>query len=272
MRYLIGMAIAGAVLLLAISAPGAMAQEKPALAQESTEDAQERLERELEEAQDVQEKAARELKEAQATFERLERESKEALATLEAALQQESPAEYVCPKHPDIRATWQATCPECGAKLQVLDRPTAQEKFMRSLPTLYARYLDRFMTPENLQRLEPLKRWFAIVMKAPLSTCDPGMLLAQRGQLGLNEEQAAELEAVAEAARERAKGVLTDAQKEALAAFDESPKTMRDMLAEVMRPMLGRMLEELRESKKLKELQESKESEESKDSKALPDE
>jgi hypothetical protein len=137
---------------------------------------------------------------------------------------------YVCPRHPEAKATWPARCPMCHARMQ------------RRAPAPGPRRMDmergagpatRAASPQMRMR----HRMIQMMMNTPIRVYDPETLLGSRRMLALSGQQVQELRQIAMKARRGAMSVLTDAQRRRLMPLERmtgAPLTMaqarRDMM------------------------------------------
>jgi len=137
---------------------------------------------------------------------------------------------YVCPRHPEAKATWPARCPMCEARMRRWQSgggpgPISTKGMMKS-PTAG-------MSPQMRMRHQ-------MMMNTPIHVYDPETLLGSRKTLGLSQEQVQELRTIAMKARRGAMAVLTDAQRRRLMPLERMtgfPLTMTQMRQKMMQQM-----------------------------------
>jgi hypothetical protein len=140
-------------------------------------------------------------------------------AEAQEAEEAEGAAEFRCPMHPEVLATWKARCPKCGMDLEEAERGEMVMGMGR-------------MEPEQRKRMMMRHR---VMMGSELHNADPAALLALGEAIELTDEQTAELEAIAEDARTRALDVLSDEQREAVEGLPDQPRSMMQMRRHMMR-------------------------------------
>ena len=119
---------------------------------------------------------------------------------------------YNCPNHPEVTATWSAKCPKCGATMV----RRQQQRRAQSISTRSA--------AEEMRR--------RIMINTSISVFDPEAILCARRPLGLTSQEITKLQAISLEAREGAKNVLTEKQRNELTRLDSLsnyPKTMSEM-------------------------------------------
>ena len=77
-------------------------------------------------------------------------------------------------------------------------------------------------------------------MQTELAPNDPSALLALREDLSLTDEQAQQLEDLAERTRQAAADILTDEQREQIQSLPDQPRTMMGMHRQMMQSMKER--------------------------------
>ncbi len=82
-----------------------------------------------------------------------------------------------------------------------------------------------------------------MMMGAQIQKTDPVGLLALKEELELSEDQVGKLRQIAQTARQEAKAVLTDEQKEELEAIPDEPQSMMQMHRHMQQMMKGHMKE-----------------------------
>ena len=110
---------------------------------------------------------------------------------------------FVCPRHPEAKATWPARCPMCQAQMRKQPavrkpRPMSMEGMMESAMA--------GMSPQ-------MKTRHQMMMNTPIHVYDPEALLGSGKMLNLTEQQTQELRMIAMKARRGAISVLTEAQR-----------------------------------------------------------
>ena len=76
-----------------------------------------------------------------------------------------------------------------------------------------------------------------MMSQAEISPSDPAAPLAQRERLNLSEDQVAELERIAQSAREQAKRLLNESQTDELSTLPDKPESMMRMHQRMMKRM-----------------------------------
>ena len=119
-------------------------------------------------------------------------------------------AQYQCPNHPEIIASWPAKCPKCGANLARRPQP------------------GQMMS--NRSRAMEMRR--RIMMNTAINVFDPEAILCAKRPLNLTQGQIEQLRVISKAARQCAREVLTDRQRRQLSSLrnlPNYPKTMKQM-------------------------------------------
>jgi hypothetical protein len=93
---------------------------------------------------------------------------------------------------------------------------------------------DMGMTEQEMARCR-------IMVDTSIRATDPQALLANQADLDLSQEQAQQVERIAEQARQDALAVLTDAQRKQLEAIGDEPTGMMQMHQQMMKRMKARM-------------------------------
>ncbi len=151
-----------------------------------------------------------------------------AAPTQTGAAQSQQQAVYQCPMHPDVKATWGATCPKCGMTLQ---KASDSSGMMGMMPMHEGQGGQQMPMQDMMARHQML-------MMTQISKDDPAALLSIRGKLKLTDEQASKLEALAHETGQKAQALLTDEQRKTLATVPDEPKSMMAMCRAMM-PMAG---------------------------------
>ena len=81
----------------------------------------------------------------------------------------------------------------------------------------------------------------SMIINAGVSPTDPAVVLAEREQLKLTEEQVQQIERIAEKARQQTKAVLTDSQQQQLREIGDQPRSMMQMHNQMMQRWHQRM-------------------------------
>jgi hypothetical protein len=137
--------------------------------------------------------------------------------------------QYQCPKHPEIKASWPARCPKCGANLVRGGQP------------------GRMMSYRP-KAMEVRRR---IMMNTSIDVFDPEAVLCAKRPLGLTRKQVERLRTISMTARQCAKEVLNDRQRRELNSLERLhnyPRTMAQMHRRMMQrtsspeAMMSRMM------------------------------
>jgi hypothetical protein len=134
---------------------------------------------------------------------------------------------YVCPRHPEARATWPAQCPMCHARMERQSSLQARRRMGRANTTESA---GPAISPQ-------IRMQYRMMMNAAVHPYDPDVLLGSSRMLGLSSQQVRDLRAIAMRARRAAMGVLTDAQRRQLMPLDhmmDAPPSMARMHQRMM--------------------------------------
>ena len=143
-------------------------------------------------------------------------------------------AQYQCPNHPEITASWPAKCPKCGANL--VRRKTSSQM------------MSGGSNAENMRR--------KIMMNTRINVFDPEAILGARKPLKLTNEQVNQLKTISMAARQGAMRVLNAKQRRQLNTLKKLPNypsTMAQMHRQMMQKlsssanmMMGKMTQQMK--------------------------
>ncbi len=113
---------------------------------------------------------------------------------------------FVCPRHPEAKATWSARCPMCQMQMRRQSSPGKPD----------AMGMDDMM--ESMMQSMPaeMRLRHQMMMNTPIRVYDPETLLGSAGMLGLTPQQVQELRTIAMRARRAAMAVLTEVQRQKL--------------------------------------------------------
>jgi hypothetical protein len=137
---------------------------------------------------------------------------------------------FVCPRHPEAKATWPARCPMCQAQMRKQPaagkpRPMSMEGMMESAMA--------GMSPQ-------MKTRHQMMMNTPIHVYDPQTLLGAAKMLNLTEQQVRELRLIAMKARRATLSVLTEAQRRRLIPLERLtgfPSSMAQLHQKMMQQM-----------------------------------
>ncbi len=145
-------------------------------------------------------------------------------APAQTSAAQSQQAVYQCPMHPDVKATWAATCPKCGMKLQKTAASSGMMDMGWKMP------------------MQDMMARHQMLMMTQIGKDDPAALLSIRAKLNLTDEQVSKLEALARETAQKAQALLTDEQRNTLAAVPDEPKCTMDMCNQMTSMAKGSMM------------------------------
>jgi hypothetical protein len=160
----------------------------------------------------------------------------------------DQPATYVCPMHPDMKATWQAKCPKCGMMMEKMKKEAGKPMAMMAMGEKKegeegAEPKAKMMAMmKGMKDMKGMMMRCKMMMDAKVQKTDPAGLLALKDELQLTDAQVMRLGEIAAAARRQADVVLTDEQRQKLAGMAGKAQSMAEM-HQHMQQMMKEMME-----------------------------